>query len=108
MPIGSKGLAMIDARDTGEIAAIELIRRDIARFVLDQLRADAWLHCSPLITWRKQPLHRSNSPFGAGHDDGPSWPGRERPERPRPGPFYFAWGCFRYFVFRTQGRPVPG
>jgi uncharacterized protein YbjT (DUF2867 family) len=28
MPIGSKGLAMIDARDIGEIAAIELIRRD--------------------------------------------------------------------------------
>lgn len=28
MPIGSKGLAMIDARDIGEIAAIELLRRD--------------------------------------------------------------------------------
>jgi uncharacterized protein YbjT (DUF2867 family) len=28
MPIGSKGLAMIDARDIGEIAAIELIRRE--------------------------------------------------------------------------------
>ncbi|UES59818.1 NAD(P)H-binding protein (plasmid) [Roseibium aggregatum] len=28
MPIGGKGLAMIDARDIGEIAAIELIRRD--------------------------------------------------------------------------------
>lgn len=27
MPIGNKGLAMIDARDIGEIAAIELIRR---------------------------------------------------------------------------------
>ena len=27
MPIGGKGLAMIDARDIGEIAAIELIRR---------------------------------------------------------------------------------
>src|SRR3954452_18810343 len=27
MPIGSKGLAMVDARDIGEIAAIELIRR---------------------------------------------------------------------------------
>jgi uncharacterized protein YbjT (DUF2867 family) len=27
-PIGSKGLAMIDARDIGEIAAIELIRRE--------------------------------------------------------------------------------
>lgn len=30
MPIGSRGLAMIDARDIGEIAAIELIRRDEA------------------------------------------------------------------------------
>ncbi|MGJ5140104.1 SDR family oxidoreductase [Bradyrhizobium oligotrophicum] len=28
MPIGSKGLAMIDARDIGEIAAIDLIRRE--------------------------------------------------------------------------------
>lgn len=30
MPIGDKGLAMIDARDVGEIAAIELIRREQA------------------------------------------------------------------------------
>lgn len=30
MPIGSRGLAMIDARDIGEIAAIELLRRDSA------------------------------------------------------------------------------
>ncbi|PSJ42955.1 SDR family oxidoreductase [Allosphingosinicella deserti] len=30
MPIGAKGLAMIDARDVGEIAAIELIRRERA------------------------------------------------------------------------------
>jgi uncharacterized protein YbjT (DUF2867 family) len=30
MPIGSKGLAMIDARDIAEIAAIELIRRERA------------------------------------------------------------------------------
>ncbi|MEO8374734.1 MAG: NmrA/HSCARG family protein [Sphingomonas bacterium] len=28
MPIGEKGLAMVDARDVGEIAAIELIRRE--------------------------------------------------------------------------------
>jgi uncharacterized protein YbjT (DUF2867 family) len=28
MPIGDKGLAMVDARDLGEIAAIELIRRE--------------------------------------------------------------------------------
>src|SRR6266702_4585444 len=30
MPIGSKGLAMIDTRDIGEIAALELIRREQA------------------------------------------------------------------------------
>ena len=30
MPIGSKGLAMIDVRDIGEIAAIELVRREKA------------------------------------------------------------------------------
>ncbi|MET4117222.1 uncharacterized protein YbjT (DUF2867 family) [Bradyrhizobium sp. JR1.5] len=30
MPIGSRGLAMIDARDIGEIAAIELVRRERA------------------------------------------------------------------------------
>ena len=28
MPIGEKGLAMVDARDVGEVAAIELIRRE--------------------------------------------------------------------------------
>jgi uncharacterized protein YbjT (DUF2867 family) len=28
MPIGSKGLAMVDARDIGELAAIELLRRE--------------------------------------------------------------------------------
>ncbi len=28
MPIGDKGLAMIDARDVGEVAAIELVRRE--------------------------------------------------------------------------------
>ena len=26
-------------------------REDVARFVLDQVRGDAWLHRSPLITW---------------------------------------------------------
>jgi len=31
MPIGSKGLAMIDARDIGELAAIELLRREQAK-----------------------------------------------------------------------------
>jgi uncharacterized protein YbjT (DUF2867 family) len=30
MPIGAKGLAMVDARDIGEIAAIELLRREQA------------------------------------------------------------------------------
>ena len=30
MPIGSKGLAMVDVRDIGEVAAIELIRRERA------------------------------------------------------------------------------
>ncbi len=30
MPIGGKGLAMVDARDIAEVAAIELIRRDLA------------------------------------------------------------------------------
>ena len=34
MPIGSKGLAMIDARDIGEIAAIELLRREEAEQAL--------------------------------------------------------------------------
>jgi uncharacterized protein YbjT (DUF2867 family) len=34
MPIGSKGLAMIDARDIGEIAALELIRRENSEDVL--------------------------------------------------------------------------
>jgi uncharacterized protein YbjT (DUF2867 family) len=28
MPIGNKGLAMVDARDVGEVAAIELVRRE--------------------------------------------------------------------------------
>ena len=30
MPIGGKGVAMVDARDIAEVAAIELIRRDTA------------------------------------------------------------------------------
>jgi uncharacterized protein YbjT (DUF2867 family) len=30
MPIGSKGVAMVDSRDIAEVAAIELIRRDQA------------------------------------------------------------------------------
>ncbi len=31
MPIGTKGLAMVDARDVGEVAAIELLRREQSR-----------------------------------------------------------------------------
>ena len=38
MPIGSKGLAMIDARDVGEIAAIELIRREQSTTLLPLTR----------------------------------------------------------------------
>ncbi|TPL36011.1 NmrA/HSCARG family protein [Mesorhizobium sp. B2-4-6] len=34
MPIGSKGLAMVDIRDVGEIAAIELVRRERASMPL--------------------------------------------------------------------------
>lgn len=30
MPIGSKGIAMVDARDIAEVAAIELLRRDLS------------------------------------------------------------------------------
>jgi uncharacterized protein YbjT (DUF2867 family) len=28
-----------------------IAREDVATFVLDQVRADTWLHRSPLITW---------------------------------------------------------
>tara|TARA_R110000868_G_scaffold411785_1_gene710547 strand:+ start:22244 stop:23107 length:864 start_codon:yes stop_codon:yes gene_type:complete len=38
MPIGDKGLAMVDARDVGEIAAIELIRREQASGPLPTIR----------------------------------------------------------------------
>jgi len=38
MPIGDKGLAMIDARDVGEIAAIELIRREQSTTPLPTVR----------------------------------------------------------------------
>lgn len=39
MPIGDKGLAMVDARDLGEVAALELIRREQAggRLPLDRI-----------------------------------------------------------------------
>jgi uncharacterized protein YbjT (DUF2867 family) len=38
MPIGDRGLAMIDARDVGEIAAIELIRRERSELPLPMNR----------------------------------------------------------------------
>ena len=38
MPIGEKGLAMVDARDVGEVAAIELIRREQSREPLPTIR----------------------------------------------------------------------
>jgi uncharacterized protein YbjT (DUF2867 family) len=38
MPIGDKGVAMIDARDIGEIAAIELVRREQAAGLLPSQR----------------------------------------------------------------------
>ena len=38
MPIGDKGLAMVDARDVGEVAAIELIRREQSREPLPTVR----------------------------------------------------------------------
>ena len=38
MPIGEKGLAMVDARDVGEVAAIELIRREQSREPLPTVR----------------------------------------------------------------------
>ncbi len=40
MPIGSRGLAMADARDIAEIAAIELLRRDAAPGPLPRERID--------------------------------------------------------------------
>lgn len=40
MPLGSRGLAMIDARDIGEIAAIELLRRERAAGPLPLERID--------------------------------------------------------------------
>lgn len=38
MPIGSKGLAMIDARDIGEVAAVELLRREQSATLLPLVR----------------------------------------------------------------------
>lgn len=38
MPVGAKGLAMIDTRDIGEIAALELLRRESAQEALPSAR----------------------------------------------------------------------
>lgn len=38
MPIGDKGLAMVDVRDVGEIAALELLRREQAAGLLPSVR----------------------------------------------------------------------
>ena len=38
MPVGSKGLAMVDARDIGEVAAIELLRREQSATLLPLAR----------------------------------------------------------------------
>jgi uncharacterized protein YbjT (DUF2867 family) len=40
MPIGSKGIAMVDGRDIAEIAALELLRRDRSASPLPQLSVD--------------------------------------------------------------------
>ena len=40
MPVGAKGLAMVDARDIGEVAAIELLRRDAGERALPLERID--------------------------------------------------------------------
>jgi uncharacterized protein YbjT (DUF2867 family) len=40
MPVGGRGLAMVDARDIGEIAAIELLRRERAAGPLPLERID--------------------------------------------------------------------
>lgn len=63
MPIGSKGVAMIDVRDLGEIAAIELIRRDRAAEALPSARMnlvgpDALTGSSVARIW-SQVLNRS-------------------------------------------------
>jgi uncharacterized protein YbjT (DUF2867 family) len=37
--------------DLSDFHGGNISREDVAKFVLDQLRSDAWLHRSPLITW---------------------------------------------------------
>ncbi len=42
MPVGTKGLAMIDARDIAEIAALELVRRERADAALPPSTGSIW------------------------------------------------------------------
>jgi putative NADH-flavin reductase len=37
--------------DLSDFHGGSISREDVARFVLDQVRDDAWLHRTPLITW---------------------------------------------------------
>lgn len=58
MPIGGKGLAMVDTRDIGEIAAIELIRRERAQAALPLSRinlvgADTLTGADAAAIWTK-------------------------------------------------------
>jgi uncharacterized protein YbjT (DUF2867 family) len=70
MPIGSKGLAMIDPRDVGEISAIELIRRDKATgpLPLDRINLvgpDTLTGANAAAIWTKV----LNRPIAYGGDD---------------------------------------
>jgi uncharacterized protein YbjT (DUF2867 family) len=62
MPVGSKGLAMVDVRDIGEVAAIELIRRDQAERSLPLARINLvgpdTLTGSAIASIWSQVLHR--------------------------------------------------
>jgi uncharacterized protein YbjT (DUF2867 family) len=56
MPIGNKGVAMVDARDIAEVAAIELIRRDkgagnLAREVINLVGPDTLTGASVAAIW---------------------------------------------------------
>lgn len=71
MPLGSRGLAMIDARDIGEIAAIELLRRERAAGPLpieriDLVGPDALTGAAVAAIW-SDVLQR---PIAYGGDDG--------------------------------------
>jgi len=38
--------------DLSEVHGGKIARADVARFVVDQLTADTWLHRAPLVLWR--------------------------------------------------------